>query len=57
MLKTKEFKTGFPESMGINEFRILMGKEKKKERELSKNEKLDLRTMLFKSLLNRNFQL
>lgn len=58
MLKTKEFKTGFPESMGINEFRILMGKEKKKKkRELSKNEKLDLRTMLFKSLLNRNFQL
>lgn len=56
MLKTKEFRTGFPESMGINEFRILMGKEKKK-RELSKNEKLDLRTMLFKSVLNRNFQL
>ena len=54
MLKTEEFRTGFPETMGINEFRILMGK-KKKERELSKNEKLDLGTMLVKSLLNRNF--
>ena len=32
MLKTEEFRTGFPETMGINEFRIMMGK-KKKERE------------------------
>ena len=57
MLKTKEFRTGFPETMGINEFRILMGKKKKREREreLSKKEKLDLGTMLIKSLLNRNF--
>lgn len=52
MLKTEEFRTEFPETMGINEFRILMGKKK---RELSKNKKLDLGTMLFKSLLNRYF--
>ena len=38
MLKTEEFRTGFPETMGINEFRILMGKKKKKDREQSKNE-------------------
>ena len=36
MLKTEEFRTGFPETMGINEFRIMMGKKKKRERERTK---------------------
>ena len=44
MLKTEEFGTGFPETMGINEFRILMGKKK---RELSKNKKTILRNNAF----------